>query len=584
MAIEVLSSDVVDQISAGEVVERPAHLVKELVENSLDAGATELEVEIDQGGKQVLVRDNGNGMDPEDLVLSVSRHATSKIQSANDIWSLSTFGFRGEALASIAAVSELSLVSRRKKAQLAHELKSRFGKLDPLVSVGGAVGTTVVVRNLFANTPVRLKFLKSDVAETTQIKQVLKAMALSSPQVDFRLRVGGKLIHFWPATESLKSRAEQVLDRQPLYFAEGIEKAVEVKVAFCAPHQVANSSRQIWMFVRGRWVVDRGLMAAVMESYRNLLMQGEYPVVVLWVDLHPDWVDVNIHPTKSQVKFRDSSLVFRAIRQVLRANLEKAPWLSQILKDKEVSQSYSEFDKRDKQDKMNKLNTSDQDENKAIASALSQNFDSSPKTEVFTSNFASEEFQRTQYPVKPNWEIPSSSSASVTQVKNPQSSHVADWSLPSLGYSSNEAEQNRALDHSRWNELQIIGQAHLTYILAQSQKSLILIDQHAAHERVAFETLIQAWKGGNIEAQRFLLPLTINLDSDFLEAIVGRKSDLEELGVTIEPSGSECLLVHACPSLLKESGVEKAIRKLGQDIVEKGESFAFEEVVGELFC
>lgn len=188
MEIQTLSPEVVNQIAAGEVVERPAHLVKELVENSLDAGATEVEVELDEGGRQVRVRDNGKGISPEDLALALSRHATSKIHVADDLWHLNTYGFRGEALASISAVSDLSLISRRQGAESAYELKSHYGSLIEPIPVGGEEGTLVWIRDLFANLPARLKFLKSDQAETTQIRNVLKAMALASPEVNFRVR------------------------------------------------------------------------------------------------------------------------------------------------------------------------------------------------------------------------------------------------------------------------------------------------------------------------------------------------------------------------------------------------------------
>ncbi len=228
MSIQVLSPEVVDQIAAGEVVERPAHLVKELVENSIDAGATRVHVEFFDGGRIVKVIDNGKGMSPEDLPKALERFATSKISKTDDLWKLRTFGFRGEALASIAAVSKVTLTSRREGDEQAHQLISDYGKKKSLDKVGGSQGTTILIENLFDNTPARLKFLKSDAAENTAIKTTLRAMALSHPHVELRIQENGKLMHFWPACKTRQDRVEQILEIKPLYVGRLLAEA-------CAP-------------------------------------------------------------------------------------------------------------------------------------------------------------------------------------------------------------------------------------------------------------------------------------------------------------------------------------------------------------
>ena len=219
--IEILPSEVVNQIAAGEVVERPSHLVKELIENSLDAGATEIDVEFAFGGKQVRIHDNGCGMSRENLSLALARHATSKIRHFPDIWSLDSYGFRGEALASIAAVCKVKLVSKTQEQELAYQLESEFGKWEEPQPLGAEVGTTVVVSDLFENVPARLKFLKSNAAESTQIKNVLRAMAMAYPSVHFRIRHNGKLLFYWPACGDHKSRVEQVLEQETMYVGKG---------------------------------------------------------------------------------------------------------------------------------------------------------------------------------------------------------------------------------------------------------------------------------------------------------------------------------------------------------------------------
>jgi len=538
MTIETLNPEVVNQIAAGEVVERPAHLIKELVENSLDAGATELEVELGQGGRHVRVRDNGQGIQMSDLPKALARHATSKIQAANDLWKLNTYGFRGEALASISAVSDMTLISRTKADKTAYELKSHYGELVAPVPVGGEQGTSVWVKELFANLPARLKFLRSDQAEITQIKNVLKAMALASPQVSIRIRNKGKLLHFWPAKTDPIGRVEQVLNCKPLYYSEGEENGFKVKAAFSAPHQVTGSRSQIWIFVRGRWVADKGLTAAVMEAYRQLLMHGEYPITAVWVDCPPDEVDVNIHPTKSQIKFRKPSQAFHAVVHVLRQGLEKAPWLESILKDEEVYKSHQ---------------------------TVKNIKNSGP--ELATLKFSEEALNRTQYQKK--------TSPSFSQVKQRQ---VDMAFVPSK--EEKKTKPDKVL--GKWSSLQVLGQAHLTYIIAQSSEALVFVDQHAAHERVAFEELMQAWNEGQVEVQNFLLPLTMSMSADQVEVLMGQCHELEKLGLIVEQLGPESVAVRSAPVLLKEAAIEKALHWLTEEIVDKGGSFALERTIANL--
>jgi DNA mismatch repair protein MutL len=311
MDIKILSSEVVDQIAAGEVVERPSHLLKELMENSLDAGATQIEVDVDEGGKKIRVSDNGKGIHFEDLSLVCARHATSKISDADDLWKLHTFGFRGEALASISSVSRLKITSRRHEATQAYALENHFGKEQKPFPAGREPGTTVEVEELFSNVPARLKFLKSDSAEITQIKSVVKALALANPAVEFKLKQQGKILLFFPFVPDLLSRAKNVLDIKDVFYVQREYQGYRLEMVYSSPQTTTGNSKQIWIFVQNRWVADRTIQAALMESYRSLLMHGEYPFVVIKLHVPESTVDVNIHPTKSQVKFVDSSQIFK---------------------------------------------------------------------------------------------------------------------------------------------------------------------------------------------------------------------------------------------------------------------------------
>jgi DNA mismatch repair protein MutL len=317
--IQVLSAEVINQIAAGEVVERPAHLVKELVENSLDAGSTVVQIDVNFGGKFIKISDNGHGIVKEDLALALQRHATSKIKKTNDLWNLSTYGFRGEALASVAAVSKLTLQSN------GFQIKSDFGLISDVMPSSVLAGTHLTVESLFENVPARLKFLKSDSSELAQIRNVIKALALAYPQVEFKLIENGKLDLFF---KSNKDRASQVLGLEKIYTQEFKNQNFTVKAYFSSPHDVQKTSKNIWIFAQKRWIQDRALQTAVMEAYRSLLMHGEYPHVVIDLECTPDVIDVNIHPTKSQVKFQDASEAFRSVHAAVRKGLETAPWIN----------------------------------------------------------------------------------------------------------------------------------------------------------------------------------------------------------------------------------------------------------------
>ena len=344
--IQELKPEVIDQIAAGEVVERPAHLVKELVENSLDAGATKIEVEFSMGGQKVKVTDNGRGIAKEQMPLAFARHATSKIRQGEDIWALSSFGFRGEALASLSAVSKVKMVSKTKEDKQASGLSGDFGKFGNIEKTGGSLGTSIWIEDLFGNVPARKKFLKSEAAEATQIKNVLKALALYNYEVEFRVLYKGELLYYWPETEEAIERVKQILEIEELYAGKGECEGITAQVYVGAPHQTVKTRKQMWLFAQGRWIQDRSLQAAVMDAYRGLLMHGEYPYAVVFLQAPPDEIDVNVHPTKSQVKFSEASQAFRAVHRAVRGVLEEAPWLEKILKThKEINKTSEQKEK-----------------------------------------------------------------------------------------------------------------------------------------------------------------------------------------------------------------------------------------------
>lgn len=556
--IQLLPPEVIDQIAAGEVVERPAHLVKELVENSLDAGAKTLQIEFWDGGRKVKITDDGKGMSPTELPLALERFATSKIRETDDLWRLSSFGFRGEALASLSAVSRLTLTSRQAGTESAHRLISEFGKKSKVEPVGGAPGTTVLVEDLFGNVPARLKFLKTEAGENGQIRTTLKALALSRPDVEFRIHENGKLWAFYPRAVGPKERAQAVLGVEQLFEGEAQRENVKARAVFASPSDISKTSRQIWLFAQNRWVQDRSMQAAVIEAYRHLLMHGEYPIASIWLETDPADIDVNIHPTKSQVKFRDPSLAFRATQASIRDTLEKAPWRPQPVGVSAVTAT----------------STSDA----SVAPAAE------PENLQFeggvweTRSSRSKDFNFGSF--KDQTMTVLRESAATRAV--PNFAPLKETREPSFAPRAEIPPEEAAVTPGVWSSLEVLGQADLTYILCQNHKGLVLVDQHAAHERVAFERLMRAWQGGRIDVQEFLFPLAIDLAPDRVEALLTLSEDLAKLGVRIERLGPGTVGVHAGPSLLKDAVYAAALEKTAEEVLDRGGSFSFEKAVGDL--
>jgi len=531
MRIEVLSPEVQNQIAAGEVVERPAHMIKELIENSFDAGATRIEVVYSQGGRQVTISDNGIGIAPEDLAKTVLRYATSKITRTDDLWNLRSYGFRGEALASIAAVSKLKIRSRQKSQSQSFQMNFDYGKASDLEPTQSDYGTTFGIESLFENVPARLKFLKSEAAESGQIKNTLRALALSRPDVEFRILENKELLFYWPACSSRLERVQQVLNLKNFYEGSAEREGVKAYAVMASPDDVQKTSKNIWLFAQNRWIQDRSLQAAVMEAYRNLLMHGEYPQVAVWVETEPQEIDVNIHPTKSQVKFRDPSLAFRAVQASIRGTLEKAPWLPAVTQ----------------------VISSEQGEE------FPHEFSQAPGPVSIEAKPLEFEFAKsTQYSQK-SWIRPANLS------DNKQK----------LVYKENKTQ-------GYWSSLQVVGQVHLTYIVAQSAEKMILIDQHAAHERVVFEKLMTAWTSGKIEVQEFLFPLSLNLSADRAEALMEHAESLRRMGLSLESLGPQSVGIKAAPALLKDSALTATLEKLSHELVEYSGSSFFEKKVADI--
>lgn len=548
MPIQVLDQETISQIAAGEVVEKPSSIVKELVENALDAKATQIEVEFDEGGRLIKVKDNGEGIPKEEMAKALTCHATSKIREANDLWKLKTYGFRGEALASISSVSDLTLISKQLKKQ-AFSLKCRFGKIEDLQRTGGEEGTTVIIQSLFENVPARFKFLKTAASENASIKHTLKALALSHYSCSFRVLHKGKLLFYWPSKKNLLERCQQILNIQDLYFSEKSEKNYHVSAVVAAPHHTFKNRRNNWLFICNRWVEDKVIYSALTAAYRGLLMHGEYPVALIKLHGPSEEIDVNVHPTKSEVRFKNSSLVFQLVESSIRELLEQAPWTKKITGrsffPKEENLSFQNF----------------QLERTAFPSSSSVRKEKTYKNPIFEKKpFSSPDFS-----YKENLSMLS------VPPDFPQSE-------------KKETEKESEEENRIWSSLQILAQAQLTYLVCQTDKALVFIDQHAAHERILYEKLFSFWKNKNKESQIKLIPFSFEVEEDEMEALFNLQDHLKKMGVTIERLGPSLLGVTSSPSILKEKALREGLYLLAKNFIETKDTFSFEEKISDIFA
>ncbi len=532
MSIQVLSSEIINQIAAGEVVERPAHLIKELVENSLDAGAKQISVEISNGGRFVRVIDDGAGILSDELSQALQRHATSKITKTADLWDLHTFGFRGEALASAAAVSKLTLKSSQKNENISSQIESNFGVLSAVKPSTQMRGTEIRIESLFENVPARLKFLRSESSEAQQIKTVVKALSLAHHDVEFKFVNEGDLQLYLPRKKTRIERVQDVLEKKVFFEASSESGSFKVHIVFTSPDEVAKTSKQIWIFAQNRWIQDRAIHTAIMDAYRSLLMHGEYPHAVVWLECDPAEIDVNIHPTKSQIKFQDASAAFRIVHSTLRDALEKAPWIS----------SYQPKEK---------------------------SYTNQPVSENL--RFNDHQFGQTQFKNK-SFNLQDLTFLKVDSNIQPESIAPSRETLTKVG------------PGSYWSTLQVIGQANLTYIVCQKEDRMVFVDQHAAHERVVYEKLMESWKNKKFEIQDYLFPLAIDLSEDKVEVLLKAQKDIEQLGFEIEQLGPQVIGIKSAPHLIKDSSLPSVFEKMASDLLNNGGSFAIEKKISDLFA
>jgi DNA mismatch repair protein MutL len=574
MAIKLLSESVAAQIAAGEVVERPVSVVKELMENSLDAGARSVRIELEGGGRRLIrITDDGSGIPRDETELAFTRHATSKLNTADDLYNIHTLGFRGEALASVATVAQVTMITRTEEEKAGTLIRLEAGQIIEHRSIGTPIGTVITVENLFFNTPARLKFLKADSTERRHVDALITRYAMAYPHVRFSLIQDGRETFATSGTGDLADVLIEALGMDTMREMLKVKTAglrvespeITVYGYTSAPHVNRNTRSHITLFVNGRHIVDTHLTYAVCQAYHTLMPSDRYPIAVLMIEVAPNDVDVNVHPAKSEVRFRSPDSVFSAVqRSVRQAVVSQAPIPP-------VSYSYNQRERA----------TDDDDQFSQYGQAAgkttyrqpdqSDQFDSEVS---YTNRSGQQPLELPDYdagrlgqhrddishfaPSSPSYAQP----YSAPQYGNYGSDDEQDFVQRSVGAPSPDLSQRpRTLP-----PLRVVGQIAACYIVAEGPAGMYLVDQHAAHERILYEQFMEEQRSKQVASQRTLDAETIELTPPAARLIEANIESLNGIGFEIEPFGGNRFRVRAVPTILAKRGAQESIAAILEDL------------------
>ncbi len=626
--IKRLPETVVNQIAAGEVVERPASAVKELLENAIDAQATRIDLSVERGGKDLVrVADNGTGMAPDDLVPAFQQHATSKLALADELHRVKTLGFRGEALAAIAEVSKIRCQTRQPEASEGSELLIEGGVFGPVKKCGCPTGTVIEVRNLFYNIPVRRTFLKSDVTESGHVTEMFQRIALAHPSVHLTFRSGGKVVHDLPATTGTRERIATFFGREladSLLWVEGRFDDMQLWGYVAHPSQSRSTAKGQFLFLGGRYVRDRSLSHALNEAYRGLLMTGRMPVAFLHLEIPPEDVDVNVHPTKIEVRFRDSQRVYSQLLSTLRQTFLKSDLHARLQAGQEAAEATEkeaatrpadlagtahflagpskgadtgQFDltgsPSDRQTVASWFEPSGakpripesvgQPKPPAWAQSLPLGYAAGPGESFDEFSAAGERSQVSPGPdrtatdgsgerrgelilAQPAAGGPASATppgATHADRQGPSTSEMLEGGL-TLAHGGGFEGPNRHRDFGTAPVKAI--QVHESYLIAETGDGMVVIDQHALHERILYEEMRGRVAAGQVESQRLLVPETVDLSAAEVPLVLEHGELLAQLGLEVEAFGGDTVLVRSIPAMLRHVVPERLVRDLAEHL------------------
>ena len=559
--IHSLDPRLINQIAAGEIIERPASMLKELIENALDAGATSIDIEVENAGvKRLKISDNGHGILKQDLAMALSRHATSKIENLTDLEQIATLGFRGEALPSIASVTRMTIQSKELNADQAWMVSSDGNNETTQPSpIAHPIGTTIETRDLFYNTPARRKFLRTDNTEFKHLDQVVRRMALSRFDVAFKLQHNGRIIFHLPAVARDDARRLKMVcgDNVPdnsVYFTEQRE---DMRLSGWAglPSFSRSQADMQYFFLNGRLIRDKTIIHAVRLGYQDVLFHGRHPIYVLYLEMDPAAVDVNVHPTKHEVRFRESrsvhSFVFRSLQRVLGASAGEVGSL-QVSAESGAATP--------------KLVNPNQDQQMNVQSNIAY----STPTDIArpTAYQSAERLSAAQVREQINayTEVAEAAFRAEPRLSNPtaipiEESHESDQ-IPPLGFA--------------------LAQLKGIYILSENQDGLVLVDMHAAHERITYERLKEAMDDALISQQSLLVPVTITVSETEMLAWSEQQDLFQQLGLAVEQLDEQVLVVRSVPELLANADVSQLVRDVLSDLVANDYSTRIEETLHEI--
>jgi DNA mismatch repair protein MutL len=569
--IRILSDHLVNQIAAGEVVERPASVIKELIENSLDAGCARLEIDVEQGGvKRLRVRDDGRGIPRDQLSLALARHATSKLVELADLEAVGTLGFRGEALPSIASVSRLTLTSRvRPDSDDAASEQAGDAAWEVAVAIDGRLeeprpaahppGTSVEVRDLFFNTPARRKFLRTEKTEFDHVEQVVRRLALASPDVALELRHNGRVIHQLPAAGG---RPEQVRARLDLLLGAGFsEQALEIDVSAVdlrlhgwlrRPAFSRSQPDQQFFYVNGRLIRDRLVTHAIRQAFSDFLHQARHPAYVLFLELPPRLVDVNVHPAKHEVRFRESRQVHDFIQHAVRRRLSDGVLGVAAVDERTEAAGISDVPSaipRQGHDGDDRRQPSLHRPSGSGTRDFRPQLGVGDGRRVYQASLALQRPAADKGPASPMPACVDSSAAT---------------DIPPLGFA--------------------LAQLNGVYLLAESAEGLILVDIHAAHERIGYERLKAAWSTGRVTSQPLLVPHSLQVDPREADRLEEHRETLARLGLVLDRLGVDRVVVREVPALLRQADMEALVRDLLADLTEQGATTRIEEAIDSVLA
>ena len=528
--VAVLPPELASQIAAGEVVERPSSAVKELIENALDAEASRVDVEIDGGGvARLSVADDGFGMNEADAKLALERHATSKLRTFADLTHVATFGFRGEALPTIASVSRFSLRTRERDSDVGTRVQIDGGKLVLAEPVGMPSGTQIEVSDLFYNVPARRKFLRSTGTESGHVTEAVEQAALSRPDITFTLTRDGRKVREFLRVAERAERVRQVCDVDDLAACQGERGPLRVEAFLSRPEQARAGAGGLSILVNGRPVRDRAMLVTIAQAYGSVLERGRYPRGVVYIDLAPELVDVNVHPQKAEVRFADGRAAGDAVYQIL---------------------------------------------SKALVSAFSLPPVSRASWGRGPAKIAEPPATPREEPVyRPSpsgRELPFDALLAAVHRAPPVVEPTRDAEAPAVAARDHAVAPIRPRPEVPWSSLRFIAQLRMTYLICEGEDGIYLLDQHAAAERVTFTRLRREYQARSVPSQALLFPLVIDVSAAELELVEARQKEIAEVGLDVRARGEGSLSIHAMPRLLSRASPERLLRDLLTEVSRSG--------------